>query len=103
MALYSYSLFLTRETSRGPFVDDLEHAGLISRAQDQIELLGLDCTPSVADRAEGVTVVELAPDRDAFERLLAERGAEFVRWLWSAVEHAGLLYGFIPGGGDFKY
>jgi hypothetical protein len=103
MALYNYSLYLMRESSRGPFVDDLEHAGLIRRSHDEIELLGFGCTPSVADRAEGVTVVELAPDSDTFERFLVERGTEFVRWLWSAVEHAGLLYGFIPGGGDFKY
>jgi hypothetical protein len=103
MALYTYSLFLLREADRGPFVDDLQRAGLVRTVADEIELLGLHCTPSIQQRPEGVTVLELAPDSDTFERLLRERGDDLVSWLWTAIEEAGLLYAFIPGGGDFKY
>jgi hypothetical protein len=103
MALYTYSLFLMRETTRGAFVDDLERAGLVRTVADEIELLGLRCTPSIGQRPEGVTVVELAPDSDTFEKFLRERGNELVSWLWSAMDEVGLLYAFIPSGGDFKY
>lgn len=103
MALYTYSLFLLRESARGSFVDDLQRAGLIRTAPDEIEFLGLRCTTSVGQRPEGVTLIELAPDSDTFEKFLAERGHELVSWLWNAMEEVGLLYAFIPGGGDFKY
>jgi hypothetical protein len=103
MALYTYSLFLLRESTRGLFVDDLRQANLVRTVGEEIEFLGLRCTPTITQGSDGVTAVELAPGDDAFERLLAGRGNEFVRWLWGAMEQAGLLYGFIPGGGDFKY
>jgi hypothetical protein len=106
MALYTYSLFLLRESVRGSFVDDLQRAGLIRTASsrpEEIELLGLGCTASIGQRPEGVTLIELAPDSDTFEKFLAERGHELVRWLWNAMDEAALLYAFIPGGGDFKY
>src|SRR5690349_14936786 len=101
MALYTYSLFLLRESARGSFVDDLQRAGLIRTAPsrpDEIELIGLGCTASIGQRPEGVTVIELAPDSDAFAKLLAERGHELVRWLWNAMDEGALLYAFIPGG-----
>jgi hypothetical protein len=103
MSLYTYSLFLLREPARGSFVDDLQRAGLIRTAPDEIEFLGLRCTPSAGQGVDGIPVIELAPNDNEFERFLAERGHEFVSWLWSAMEQAGLLYAFIPGGGDFKY
>jgi hypothetical protein len=84
-------------------VDDLQSAGLIRIAADEIELLGLGFTPSVTQDAGGVTVIHLAPDNDTFEKFLAERGHELVAWLWSAMERAGLLYAFIPVGDDSKY
>jgi hypothetical protein len=102
MALYTYTLYLLRESARGSFVDDLRAAGLIQTIGDEIELLGLRCTSSIT-QAGALTVIELAPDGDTFERLLAERGADFVRWLWSSMERAGTLYAFIPGGGDVEY
>ena len=103
MALYTYSLFLLRETARGSFLDDLQGAGLIRIASDEIELLGLGFTPSINQDADGVTILHLAPDNDTFDTFLAERGNELVAWLWSAMERAGLLYAFIPGGDDSKY
>jgi len=101
MALYTYTVFLLRESPG--FVDDLQRSGLIRTVANEIELLGMRCTPSITHGADGIAVIELAPSDNEFERFLAERGNELVRWLWSAMEHAGLLYAFIPGGGDFKY
>lgn len=103
MALYSYSLFLLRETARGALVDDLVRAGLATADGGELEFLGMRCTPSVAARPEGITVVELAPGDDAFERVLRERGHELVAWLWRASEACGVLYAFIPGGDDVTY
>jgi hypothetical protein len=103
MGLYTYSLYLLRESSRGPFVDDLQRAGLIRTVSDEIEFLGLRCTPSITQDADGIAIIELAPNDSEFSRFLAEHGNEFVGWLWTAMEQAGLLYAFIPGGGDFKY
>src|SRR5690349_8230497 len=103
MALYTYSLYLLRESVRGPFAEDLQGAGLLRAVGDELELLGLRCTPAIAQRPEGVTVIELAPDSDTFERFLRDRGNELVGWLWRAMESAGLLYSYIPGGGDFPY
>ena len=103
MALYTYSLFLLRESARGSFIEDLQSAGLIQTAPAEIELLGLRCSPSTTHDVAGASVIELVPNDSEFERLLAERGNELVSWLWRAMEDAGLLYAFIPGGGDFKY
>jgi hypothetical protein len=103
VALYTHTLYLLRESTRGSFVDDLQSEDLIRTVSGEIELLELRCTPSITQGADGITVIELAPNDSEFEKLLAERGDELVRWLWRAVEQAGLLYAFIPGGGDFKY
>ena len=103
MSLYTYELHLLRESARGSFIDDLQGAGLIRIVADDIEFLGLRCTTSITQLPAGVTAIELAPNISEFERFLAERGDELVRWMWSVMEQVGLLYAFIPGGGDFKY
>jgi hypothetical protein len=99
MALYQYSLSLVSD--RASFVDDLRAAKLLESIGGELGLLGLGCTPSIT-HVDGLTAIDLAPDSDGFERLLRDRGDEVVRWLWGAVE-AGLLYAFIPGGGDIHY
>lgn len=102
MALYTYDLYLLRESARGSFVDDLQRAGLVQLVGDEIEILGLRCTTSIQQDLGGLTLVHLAPDGDTFERFLAERGHELVAWLWRAMEEVGLLYAFIPSGDDTR-
>ena len=79
MSLYTHTIYLLRESSKGPFLDDLESAGLVRGAGDQIEFLGFVTGRYESTNLEsGLDVVTLTPDDTMFDEFLSERGNELV-------------------------
>lgn len=106
MALYEYSLYLTRQANGKSLVADLRHHGLIQEVEHSREVLSISGARAFLREEELI----LAPGRsesvvsllvaDADIDMLTANFETFTDWIWRAARSTSVSTIFMPGGSD---